>query len=522
MNDGNETDLSDAEIVALVERYLDGELDAAQQSALFERLRSDRCAQTLFVRSLMQAAYLNELLAQQRSDDDASRAGGRAARTEARSPAATPVAAPTPIDAPAGSDPTASPSGWAWIQGRLFGWGGVGLVAVALAVASGWLLLGRGERAELADQTPPSGAAVAEHVTPTEAFHPRSIKLTDSGSARVALPKVGYMLVDGPASVDLVAPLRARLNRGRIRVRVTQPTGRGFAVDTPDGEVVDLSTEFGLDVTEGKNTGVVVFDGSVDLHVGKPKAGGMPRVERLTCGEGATFNKQGEMNRVVSIMTGNVATFLSDEEASTHRQDAVIVKVADNLRSGDTKKYYEIVAHGFREDALAYVDRPGHEWNGATKAGLPKYLLGADYVKTFSDDKVRGDMEIRVWLSRPAKLYVLFDSYLKPPKWLESRFRKIKPVVGMDLGPWPTIGHRVDRGRGPGNSVDHGFRVWECVVKEPGVVTLGGNGTHDSAGRRSKAPYMYGIAAVAIDAVKAKERTEVHVKEASREAGAQL
>jgi hypothetical protein len=491
-----------ADIVALAQQYLDGELTPDQQSLLLDRLRAEEWARTLFVRSLMQAAYLSELLAQQQSsaDEPVSECA-----TPGLAAAGRPVVdvAPDPFDAPAGGDPSSSGLGLSQIQDWLFGWRGLGLVVIAFAATLGALLFGRGERGGLADR-PTLGGAVAPH-TAAKAFDPRSIRL-DSGSARVTLPNVGYMLIDGPADVDMIAPLRAKLYRGRIRVRVTEPSGHGFAVETPDGEVVDLSTEFGLDVVEGKDTGVIVFDGSVDLRVGEPAAGHAPRIERLTCGEGVTFNRQGEMNRVASIMTGNVATFLPNEETTPHRYDAVIVKVDDNLQSGDTKKFYEIVPGGFREDALAYVDRPGHEWNGVTKAGLPKYLLGADYVKTFSDDDMRGDMEIRVWLSRPAKLYVLFDSQMRPPKWLESRFRKITPAVGMDLGPWPTIGRRVDRGVGTGKSIDHGFRVWECVVKQPGVVTLGGNGTHDSRGRPSQAPYMYGIAAVALDSAQTEQK----------------
>ncbi|MBN2022772.1 MAG: FecR domain-containing protein [Pirellulales bacterium] len=496
MTSDGERNRSDADFVAAVQQYLDGALAPDEQAGLFDRLRREPRARTLFVRSILQAAHLHELLAQQRS------AGGET--SELTEPTRRPPedfaapCSPPPIDAPGASDPAGPAAGATLMQGWLGGRFGFGLVGAALIVVAALLVFARRDADRLAQGPSPNGdPRITATGAPREVFDPRSIHL-DSGSARVTLPKVGYMLVDGPADVDLVAPLRAKLNLGRIRVRVTEPSGHGFVVETPDGEVVDLSTEFGLDVAEGESTGVVVFDGAVDLRLDKSTAGDARRVQRLVGGEGVTFNKLGRLDRIGSIMTGNVKTFLANDEGEAQRRDAVIVRVADNLRSEQTKKFYEIVPGGFGEDALAYADRPAHEWNGVSTAGLPEFLLGADYVKTFSDDDMRADRVIKVWLSRPATVYVIFDNRLRPPKWLETDFRKVQASVGMDLGPWPTIGHPVRRGVGPGKSVEHGFTVWERVVKTPGLVTLGGNGTLDLRGQPSKAPYMYGIAAAAL------------------------
>src|SRR5690606_30011403 len=84
-----------------------------------------------------------------------------------------------------------------------------------------------------------------------------------------------------------------------------------------------------------------------------------------------------------------------------------IASVSDNLLAEDTKRFYEVVSGGLREDAKAYVDRP-YEWNGHTEAGLPEFLRAADYIKTFNDFK-RRDLEITVQLARPCTLYVLWD-----------------------------------------------------------------------------------------------------------------
>src|SRR5690606_36284733 len=84
-----------------------------------------------------------------------------------------------------------------------------------------------------------------------------------SGTARLDLPGIGDVVVDGPADFAMLDPMRARLTKGRIRVRVTEKTGHGFVVETPYGNVTDLGTEFGLEVSDPGSAGLVVFDGEV-------------------------------------------------------------------------------------------------------------------------------------------------------------------------------------------------------------------------------------------------------------------
>lgn len=320
----------------------------------------------------------------------------------------------------------------------------------------------------------------------------------DSGTAKLTLGNVGYVIAEGPAEFDLLGPKRARLNYGRIKMRVTEQTGRGFVIETPDGDVTDLGTEFGLNVSRGQRTGLVVFEGSVDLRVAEAQPTESARVERLIGGEAVEFNKGGKLDRLVSIMTGKSATFCSSGDNQSDYPDSVITNVADELRTADTRNFYEIVPRGFGEDSLAYADRPKHEWNGTTKKGIPDHLIGADYIKTFSDDELRRDVKIRVTLSRPAKLYVFFDDRMKPPNWLRKNFRKTTDKLGMDLGEWSGMTHPQANAEGPGNSIDHSFTIWGRVCKNPGTVVLGANGTHDLRDKRTKIPYMYGIAAIAL------------------------
>jgi ferric-dicitrate binding protein FerR (iron transport regulator) len=361
------------------------------------------------------------------------------------------------------------------------------------------------------------------HFQPVQAqgekpFEARSIRLA-SGSAKISLPAVGYMVVDGPADVDLIDPMRVRVSEGRIRIRVTEKTGRGFVVETPHGNVTDLGTEFGLDVPKGGKTGLVVFDGMVDLEV-RPEDGARPdkdastaRVKRLTQGEGVTFDRRGRMDRISSIVTGDVPTFLQAGEATATGQLPLIVSVADNRRSSETMNYYEIVPGGLREDALKYVERP-HEWNGVTKEGIPAYLLGADYVKLFNEDPRKQNRQIEVTLSRPAKLYIFFDDRVPVPAWLSTNFRNTGDKIGGDAGPWGRMRNENKLGVGPGDSIDVIFSVWERAIDQPQTVGLGptpglaepsGPAVGGAAAQATPGASMFGIAAIPLQGAQVEQ-----------------
>jgi hypothetical protein len=323
--------------------------------------------------------------------------------------------------------------------------------------------------------------------------------LLDSGTTRVKLPNVGHVVISGPADFRLLSPMRARLNYGRIKMRVTEKTGHGFVVETPDGDITDLGTEFGIDVGEGRSSMLAVFEGMVDLEVAEQMLA-QPRVERLLGGDGVLFNRGGTINRLGSIRTGELATFACTEGLADFDDDSLIARVYDNLPATSTRRFYEIVPEGMKEDAIAFVDRLQHNWNGLSRGGgLPLYLRKADYIKTFCEDKFRTDdeFELTVVLNRPAKLYVLFDKRLRPPDWLTESFTKTEDCVGLDMGKWYSLdevrkGESGKIGTGAGHSIDVEFTVWERLVDKPGPVKLGPNGKNHITKLRAT---MYGVVA---------------------------
>lgn len=315
--------------------------------------------------------------------------------------------------------------------------------------------------------------------------------------------------VKAPAVVEINSPMRARVLRGKIAVSV--PKGaEGFTIDTPRSTVIDLGTVFGVDVDERGQTDVVVFEGEIDLEQAADSETDEPSKRRLAMGEAVTVDYRGAVHRLVSITHDQFPTKDGRRESKRTARPPVITDVSDNLVRNESLRFYEVFMGGMGEDARAFVDRESHEWNGVDEGGMPDYLVGGDYVKTFNRDKFATEIEVRLQLAVPATVYVLFDDRVPPPRWLTETFEDTGDDIGLDEGhhQFPTgIVHPRKSGVGAGVSVDVPHSIWRRIVSPVGEVRLGGTG-------RSSAPYsgnvaqgsptqpgmnMYGIVAVALD-----------------------
>lgn len=298
------------------------------------------------------------------------------------------------------------------------------------------------------------------------------------------------LTLHGPALFEVVSEMEGRVLLGRLKAKIAKG-GEGFSVLTPRAVVVDLGTELGIEVDDAGATDVVVFDGSVDLLY-TLREQGTAQQRRLFTGEAARLGPHGTISRIVSISHARYFGDLSAAAQYTNRSP-IISAVRDNIQRDAAWNYYEIVHGGMSEDARAFVDRQSHEWNGIDARGMPKYLVGGDYVKMFNNDKCRKDIEIIVTLDQPCKLYILFDDRIPAPEWLRKNFRNTGDKIGIDGGPWVYRGvasQGVTSAAGPGVSIDDIMSVWVREVNTPGPVRLGPTETpHDDLN-------MYGIVAV--------------------------
>lgn len=328
---------------------------------------------------------------------------------------------------------------------------------------------------------------------------------TDGGVTNLRFNCGAEVLLKGPAELEVISPMRASLRRGTLTARVHE-SAHGFRIDTPNSKVIDLGTEFGLTVDGTGSTDTVVFSGKVALQYPEfrpaesdpANATSKLKVARrlsegrlLTEGEAMRVLQSGEVQRLVAVKSSDYPMPRETASPAQSNWAPIIVSVADNLRDGDTAMCYRIVHQGFGEDARAYVDRP-YQWNGLNaEYGLPTFLRGADYVMPFCDDKLSSHLEVRIGISRPARLYVLVDDRVPSPQWLVDDFHDTGYDLGVDesarAASWQSLS------TGPGVSVDKCFSVWYRDVVKASTVVLG------SMKSPTNISLMYGIAAIPLE-----------------------
>jgi hypothetical protein len=321
----------------------------------------------------------------------------------------------------------------------------------------------------------------------------------DAGSFTLKFTSGPTVKIAGPASLDIESAMLVHLNSGQVTARI-QKSNKGFAIKTPVARVVDQGTEFGVAARPDGKTDVIVFEGRVDVQ---EMAGLNRQPQSLVIGNGARIDDRGDMNRIVQIgrnVAGGWWTESSDQSGHA------ISEIHDNIISDVSNKFvcYQTTYGGLGDDVLAYADNPHHQWNGLTAEGMPEFLRGADYIKTFNDYRYRQDFEMTVVLTRPANLYVFADNRIPPPAWLMESFEDTGVDIGLDEGPW--LDQAEDKFRrldvnttavGGGKSIDNVFSVWKRVCLAAGPITLGDAGKWATEGGQGRA--MYGIAATPLE-----------------------
>ncbi|MDP7274531.1 MAG: FecR domain-containing protein [Planctomycetaceae bacterium] len=84
------------------------------------------------------------------------------------------------------------------------------------------------------------------------------------GFVRLGFDSGVEVTLQGPAKLELMSPEHAKLTSGLLTATVP-PGAEGFRVDTPNAQVVDLGTAFGIHLDNNGVSRVSVFDGEVDV-----------------------------------------------------------------------------------------------------------------------------------------------------------------------------------------------------------------------------------------------------------------
>ena len=147
------------------------------------------------------------------------------------------------------------------------------LAAAAVVLLTGalaYFIGGRaGTPAQVAEQTENGCAVLAQVHGDTglvagTILKPGPLSLP-GGLARIEFFSGATLLLEGPADLDISSAWEATCRSGKVRVRVPQPA-QGFKLRAPGMTLVDLGTEFGLNVDARGGSDVHVFEGAVEAH----------------------------------------------------------------------------------------------------------------------------------------------------------------------------------------------------------------------------------------------------------------
>lgn len=265
------------QIVDWTSALLEGSLLAAEREKLTTALSSDPSARQIYVRMVDLHASLARLLG------SPARQSTDALIEQSASDAVTLSVAPAAARMPRG-----------FFTGEL----PVGVLVATVVLGAFWglwqafvLLRNRADAQIAANITsqenvtwsiPPVSASDADvHLAQCRAGEALQIA---AGKLELQLTGGTRLVVDGPAKWSIDGANVATLTQGRLVAKVP-PQAVGFTLNTPQAIIVDLSTEFAVQVDASGATNVDVLDGAVDLHQAAAGTNAVP--QRLAVGQRA-------------------------------------------------------------------------------------------------------------------------------------------------------------------------------------------------------------------------------------------
>lgn len=178
---------------------------------------------------------------------------------------------------------------------------GIAALAACIALAGAWLVMAMlpgesgtlaGETEEEPETTTAAVAVLARGVNvewdgaahaPGSPLAPGWLRIK-SGLAQIEFYQGARVTLEGPAAFRLISANEAFCSAGKLSAHVP-PQAKGFRIDTPKGTIVDLGTDFGLDLN-APAAELHVFKGEVELHA---KGAAMKALKE---GQGLTLEEQ--------------------------------------------------------------------------------------------------------------------------------------------------------------------------------------------------------------------------------------
>lgn len=204
----------------------------------------------------------------------------------------------------------------------------------------------------------------------------------ESGLAKVRFSRGAQVIIEGPAAIELLAADQAKLLSGRI-VGYCPAGSEGFTVNTKNARVTDLGTEFGVSIDENGIAEAHVFDGEVELTA---MSNGKPQGAPVNLEESQARSIDSSGTRMTPI-AASALRFLRGEEfnvnmkaasgSAYHRWLAYSMKLR---RDPSAMAYYTFEEGRTFEDPLVNVAQ-------ATKDGLHGVLGDENRAKNQSEPR---------------------------------------------------------------------------------------------------------------------------------------
>ncbi|MCG8400533.1 MAG: FecR domain-containing protein, partial [Firmicutes bacterium] len=130
------------------------------------------------------------------------------------------------------------------------------------------------------------------------------------GFAQLETDRGAIVVLEAPCEIELLGENRVKLSRGKLVGECSTLASKGFTVDTPNARIVDLGTEFGVQVSESGVTECHVIEGAVDVVPDSAPS----NPHRLNGGKAARVDAQG---RLTAGIVAQPARFIASiEEAN--------------------------------------------------------------------------------------------------------------------------------------------------------------------------------------------------------------
>ncbi len=152
------------------------------------------------------------------------------------------------------------------------------------------------------------------------ALLPSGLVKLESGLAQVELFSGVRLVVEGAAEFEVLSPMEMRLTLGRLRAHVPE-TAHGFRIQTPEGDVIDLGTEFAVNAS-AQSSELHVLQGEVEWH---PRTAGM---QRMVGGEALRWKSGGDH----AVMTADQSRFVGLSEIKERHEAAQLSRRVEWIR----------------------------------------------------------------------------------------------------------------------------------------------------------------------------------------------